>query len=79
MAPIYGPDRSDMCFNQGPEQEMMDPFEGLSSGDRQIVTMIATAIANGRLLPHNRHSPLAARRVFEVLKATCILDCEALV
>ena len=41
----------------------MDPFEGLSHGDRQIVTMIAVAIANGELLPHNRHGPLAARRV----------------
>ena len=25
----------------------MDPFDGLSRGDRQIVTMIAVAIANG--------------------------------
>jgi hypothetical protein len=52
---------------------MTDPFEGLSLGDRQVVTMIAVAIANGELLPHNRHSPLAARRVFEALKTGRIL------
>ena len=36
-----------------------DSYQGLS---------IATAIANGNLLPHNRHSPVAARRVFDALK-----------
>ena len=52
---------------------MIDPLEDLSCGDRQIVTTIAVAIANGELLPHNRHAPLAARRAFEALKAACIL------
>jgi hypothetical protein len=40
------------------------------------VALIATAIANGNLLPHNRHSPLAARRVFEALKDACIMHCQ---
>lgn len=35
--------------------------------------LIATAIANGSLLPHNRSSPLAARRVFEALKKACLM------
>ena len=39
-----------------------------------VVALIATA--NGRVLPHNRHSPLAARRVFEALKKACALHCE---
>jgi hypothetical protein len=51
-------------------------YEGLSGGDRKIVELIATAIANGNLLPHNRHSPLAARRVFEALKKACVMHCE---
>ena len=55
---------------------MKNPYQGLSSGDRKIVALIATAIANGNLLPHNRHSPLAARRVFEALKDACIMQCE---
>ena len=55
---------------------MKNPYQGLSSGDRRIVALIATAIANGNLLPHNRHSPLAARRVFEALKDACIMHCE---
>ena len=52
------------------------PYPGLSDGDRKIVELIATAIANGSLLPHNRHSPLAARRVFEALKSACVMHCE---
>lgn len=52
---------------------MNDPYQGVSDGDRKIVALIATAIANGSLLPHNRHSPLAARRVFEALKVACIM------
>jgi hypothetical protein len=55
---------------------MRDPYQGLSGDDQRIVTLIATAIANGRLLPNNRHSPLAARRVFEALNAACVLHCE---
>ena len=55
---------------------MKDPYQGLTGDDRKIVTLIATAIANGRLLPHNRHSPLAARRVFEALKTTCVMHSE---
>ena len=51
-------------------------YQGLSGGDRKIVELIATAIANGNLLPHNRHSPLAARRVFEALKDACVMHCE---
>lgn len=55
---------------------MKDPYQGLSGGDRKIVTLIATAIANGVLLPHNRHSPLAARRVLDALKGACIVHCD---
>jgi hypothetical protein len=55
---------------------MKDPYEGLFGGDRKIVALIATAMANGSLLPHNRHSPLAARRVFEALKNACVMRCE---
>ncbi|MCH8614518.1 hypothetical protein LZ016_00135 [Sphingomonas sp. SM33] len=55
---------------------MKDPYQGLSDGDRKIVALIATAIANGSLLPHNRHSPLAARRVFEALKGACVMRCD---
>ena len=55
---------------------MKDPYRDLSSGDRKIVELIATAIANGSLLPHNRHSPLAARRVFEALKDACVMRCK---
>ena len=55
---------------------MKDPYQGLSGGDRKIVALIATAIANGALLPNNRHSPLAARRVFEALKNACVMHCE---
>jgi len=55
---------------------MKDPYGDLSSADRRIVALIATAIANGSLLPHNRHSPLAARRVFEALKNACVIHCE---
>lgn len=58
---------------KGRSKRVIDPLEGLSCGDRQIVTTIAVAIANGELLPHNRHAPLAARRAFEALKAACIL------
>ena len=43
--------------------------------NRKIMALIATAIANGSLLPHNRHSPLAARRVFETLKEACLMHC----
>jgi hypothetical protein len=50
-------------------------YQGLSAGDQKIVQLIATAIANGNLLPHNRHSPLAARRVFEALKDACVMHC----
>jgi hypothetical protein len=46
---------------------MKNPYENLSPGDRQVVIEIATAIANGELLPNNRHSPLAGRRVFDAL------------
>ena len=56
--------------------QMKDPYQGLSDGDRKIVELIATAIANGTLLPHNRHSPLAARRVFEALKNVDLMHCE---
>ena len=56
--------------------QMNDPYHGLSGGDRKIVALIATAIANGSLLPHNRHSPLAARRVFEALKEACLMHRE---
>lgn len=52
---------------------MKDPYQGLSGGDRKIVALIATAIANGNLLPHNRHGPLAARRVFEALKRARVM------
>ena len=55
---------------------MRDPYHGLSSGDRKIVELIAIAIANGSLLPNNRHSPLAARRVFEALKDACVMHRE---
>ena len=55
---------------------MKDPYQGLSGGDRKIVALIATAIANGSLLPHNRHSPLAARRVFEALKTARVMHRE---
>ena len=55
---------------------MKDPYQDLSRGDREIVFLIATAIANGRLLPHNRHSPLAARRAFEALKTACVMRCK---
>ena len=55
---------------------MKDPYQGLSRDDRKIVALIATAIANGNLLPHNRHSPLAARRVFEALKDACLMQFE---
>lgn len=55
---------------------MKDPYQGLSDGDRKIVALIVTAIANGSLLPHNRHSPLAARRVFEALKGARVMHCE---
>jgi hypothetical protein len=55
---------------------MKDPYQGLSGDDRKIVALIATAIANGNLLPHNRHSPLAARRVFEALKNECVMRSE---
>jgi hypothetical protein len=55
---------------------MEDPYQELSSGDRKIVELIATAIANGILLPHNRHSPLAARRVFNALKDACVIQRE---
>jgi hypothetical protein len=55
---------------------MKDPYQGLSGDDRKIVALIATAIANGSLLPHNRHSPLAARRVFEALKKACVMRWE---
>lgn len=51
-------------------------YQGLSGGDRKIVELIATAIANGNLLPHNRHSPLAARRVFDALTNACVMQCE---
>ena len=57
-------------------RQMKDPYQGLSEGDRKIVALIATAIANGNLLPHNRHSPLAARRVFEALKNVDLMHCE---
>lgn len=57
-------------------RQVKNPYQGLSGGDRKIVALIATAIANGNLLPHNRHSPLAARRVFEALKGACIMHCE---
>ena len=53
-----------------------DPYQDLSVADRKIVTLIATAIANGNLLPNNKHSPLAARRVFEALKNACVMHCE---
>ena len=53
--------------------QMKNPYQGLSSDHRKIVELIATAIANGNLLPHNRHSPLAARRVFEALKTACVM------
>ena len=53
-----------------------DPYHGLSVGDRKIVALIATAIANGNLLPNNRHSPLAARRVFEALRNACVMNFE---
>jgi hypothetical protein len=53
-----------------------DAYQDLSGGERKIVELIAIAIANGNLLPHNRHSPLAARRVFEALKKACALQCE---
>jgi hypothetical protein len=55
---------------------MKDAYRDLSSSDRKIVELIATAIANGNVLPHNRHSPLAARRVFEALKDACVMHCE---
>ena len=55
---------------------MKDAYQGLSSGDRKIVELIATAIASGSPLPHNRHSPLAARRVFDALKAACVMHYE---
>ena len=55
---------------------MRDPYQGLSGDDRKIVAIIATAIANGILLPNNRHSPLAARRVFDALKEACVMHRE---
>lgn len=55
---------------------MEDPYRDLSSGDRKIVELIAIAIANGSLLPHNRHSPVAARRVFDALKDACLMHRE---
>ena len=56
--------------------DMKDPYQGLSGADRKMVALIATAIANGNVLPHNRHSPLAARRVFEALKEACAIQSE---
>ena len=53
-----------------------DAYQDLCGADRKIVELIAIAIANGNLLPHNRHSPLAARRVFEALKDACVMHCE---
>jgi hypothetical protein len=52
------------------------PYQGLSAADRKIVELIATAIANGNLLPNNRHSPLAARRVFDALKKAWVMHWE---
>ena len=57
-------------------RRMKDPYHGLSGGDRKVVVLIATAIANGNLLPYNRHSPLAARRVFDALRKASALHCE---
>ena len=46
---------------------MTDAYADLSTADQKLVHQIALAISNGVVLPHNRTSPRAARRVFEEL------------
>ena len=47
---------------------MTDPYANLTPSERELVLLIAKAIGKGVLLPHNKVSPKAARRVFDALK-----------
>ena len=51
---------------------MTDPYANLTPAERELVVLIATAMGKGVLLPHNKVTPKAARRVFDTLMT---LDC----
>ena len=50
------------------DQRMSDPYDDLSQTEREVVVVIAKAIGNGYVGPHNRVSPRAARRVFDEMR-----------